>query len=277
MSDTNSDVDQQDFVFARERLHVLIASSKGPLSSVLLIILEGRFAISRTDLPVVPVFFKNHKSWEENPAAQKALWPVIAQYLIKGQFEGVRDGEPLPLCILPMGAVPKNTPPLWRLILDCRYTNRFIDRWPVKYLSMAALSLLLSWNCFFCVADIQAAYLMTQLGGCGRATRKVKRLKTNQAQTGYIEWEGGVSGCEPANRTHSHLFSAAPITRRPHPPPHRRPSPLLFALGTERHVVPGQRPRPSNYCLKLYLLIIHLNLTRVPSGPPMGEGLGLLS
>ena len=171
----------------------------GTLSSELLIILEGRFAISRTDLPVVPVFFKNHKSWEENPAAQKALWPVIAQYLIKGQFEGVRDGEPLPLCILPMGAVPKNTPPLWRLILDCRYTNCFIDRWPVKYLSMAALSLLLSWNCFFCVADIQAAYLMTQLGGCGRATRKVKRLKTNQAQTGYIEWEGGVSGCEPAN------------------------------------------------------------------------------
>ena len=171
----------------------------GSLSAELLIVLEGRYAISRTDLPVVPVFFKNHKSWEENPAARKALWPVLAQYLIKGQFEYVRNGEPLPLCILPIGAVPKNTPPKWRAILDCRYTNRFIDKWPVKYLSMATLSLLLSWNCLFCVADIQAAYLMTQLGGCGRAPRKVKRIKTNESQTGYVEWEGGIMGCDTSN------------------------------------------------------------------------------
>jgi hypothetical protein len=41
--------------------------------------------------------------------------------------------------------------------------------WPVKYLSMTGLSLLRSWNCLFCVADIQAAYLMMQLGGCGRS------------------------------------------------------------------------------------------------------------
>jgi hypothetical protein len=171
----------------------------GTLSSELRIVLEGRFAISRLDLPMVPVFFKNHKSWTGNKEARDALWPVLAQYLIKGQFEYVRDGEPLPLCILPIGAVPKNTPPYWRLVLDCRYTNRYVDPWPVKYLSMATLSLLLSWNCLFCVADIQAAYLMTQLGGCGRAPRKVRRRKTNEAQTGYVEWEGGESGCDPAD------------------------------------------------------------------------------
>ena len=167
----------------------------GTLSAELTIVLEGRYAISRTDLPIVPVFFKNHKSWVEKPEARKALWPVIAQYLIMGQMEDVLNGDPLPLCILPIGAVPKKTPPLWRLILDCRYTNRFIDRWPVKYLSMAVLSLLLSWNCLFCVVDIKAAYLMTQLGGCGRKPRKVKRLKTNESQTGYVEWEGSVAGC----------------------------------------------------------------------------------
>jgi hypothetical protein len=171
----------------------------GTLSAELLIVLEGRYAISRADLPVVPVFFKNHKSWTANAEAREALWPVMAQYLIKRQFEYVRNGEPLPLCILPIGAVPKNTHPFWRLVLDCRYTNRFIDPWPVKYLSMATLSLLLSWNCLFCVADIQAAYLMTQLGGCGRAPRKVKRLKTNESQTGYVEWEGGETGCSTSN------------------------------------------------------------------------------
>ena len=88
---------------------------------------------------------------------------------------------------------------MYRLILDCRYTNKFIDPWPMKYLSLSSLSLLLSWNCLFCVADIQAAYLMTQLGGCGRPPRKVKRLKTNESQTGYVEWEGTEAGCSTAD------------------------------------------------------------------------------
>jgi hypothetical protein len=170
----------------------------GTLSSELRIILEGRYAISRADLPVVPVFFKNHYSWTGDEKAREALWPVLAQYLIKGQFEYVRNGDPQPLCILPIGAVPKNTEPKYRLILDCRYTNKFIDPWPIKYLSLSSLSLLLSWNCLFCVADIQAAYLMTQLGGCGRPPRKVKRLKTNESQTGYVEWEGTEAGCSTA-------------------------------------------------------------------------------
>ena len=88
---------------------------------------------------------------------------------------------------------------MYRLILDCRYTNRFIDRWPVKYLSIATLSLLLSWNCLFWVADIQAAYLMTRLGGCERAPRRVKRFKTNESQTGYVEWQGSEAGCSTAD------------------------------------------------------------------------------
>ncbi len=45
------------------------------------------------------------------------------------------------------------------------------------------------------MVDIKAAYLMTQLGGCGMKPRKVKRLKTNESQTGYVEREGSVSGC----------------------------------------------------------------------------------
>jgi hypothetical protein len=54
------------------------------LSGELHIVLEGRFAISRSDLPMVLVFFKiiNH-----GPEARQVLahW----QYLIKGQFEYV--------------------------------------------------------------------------------------------------------------------------------------------------------------------------------------------
>ncbi len=52
------------------------------LSGELYIVLEGRFAISRSGLPMVLVFFKiiNH-----GPEARQ----VLAQYLIKGQFEFV--------------------------------------------------------------------------------------------------------------------------------------------------------------------------------------------
>jgi hypothetical protein len=167
----------------------------GTLSAELRIVLEGRYAISRAELPLVQVVYKNHPSWENNPEARAALWPVLAQYLIMGQFEYVQEGEPLPLAILPIGAVPKSTFPWWRLILDCRYSNQFIDRWPIRYLSLQALSLLLSKNCFFAVADIKAAYLLTRLGGCGRPPFKVKRFKQNECQNGYVEWEGEQAGC----------------------------------------------------------------------------------
>jgi hypothetical protein len=127
----------------------------GTLSAELRIVLEGRYAISRAELPLVQVVYKNHPSWENNPEARAALWPVLAQYLIMGQFEYVQEGEPLPLAILPIGAVPKSTFPWWRLILDCRYSNQFIDRPPFK----------------------------------------VKLFKQNECQNGYVEWEGEQAGC----------------------------------------------------------------------------------
>jgi hypothetical protein len=116
----------------------------GSLAAELRIVLEGRFAISRAELPLVQVVYKNHPSWENNLEARTALWPVLAQYLVLGQFEYVLEGDPLPMAILPIGAVPKSTFPWWRLILDCRYSNKFIDPWPLRYLSLQTLSLLLS-------------------------------------------------------------------------------------------------------------------------------------
>ncbi len=98
----------------------------GSLAAELRIVLEGRFAISRAELPLVQVVYKNHPSWENNPEARTALWPVLAQYLVLGRFEHVLEGDPLPIAILPVGAVPKSTFPWLRLILDCRYSNKFL-------------------------------------------------------------------------------------------------------------------------------------------------------
>ncbi len=62
-----------------------------------------------------------------------------------------------------------------------------MDKWPILYLSLATLSLLLSKNSFFAVADIKAAYLPTRLGGFGRQPFKVRRFKHNECQIGYVE------------------------------------------------------------------------------------------
>ena len=168
----------------------------GTLSAELRIVLEGNYSISRSALPLTPVFLRNHPSWERDPKARAALWPVLAQYLIKGQFEYVADGARMPLCILPIGAVPKNTDPFYRLILDCRYVNQFIDPWPVRYLSMAGLSLLIGRNSFMYLADLSAAYLLTRLGGCGQEKIPKRRFATNLQKKGYYAWEGETSGCD---------------------------------------------------------------------------------
>jgi hypothetical protein len=172
------------------------------LVAELRIVQEGRFAISRAELPLTQVVFKNHPSSESNPEARAALWPGLAQYLVLGQFEYVPPGAPLPLAILPIGHDRSGAKVDSALVAtDSRLSLleilvRFIDRWPISYLLGCLCSS--AKNCFFCVADMKAAYLLTRLGGCWRPPMKVKLYKTNESQNGYVEmveWEGETTGC----------------------------------------------------------------------------------
>ncbi|MFN9982944.1 MAG: hypothetical protein ACK53Y_23650, partial [bacterium] len=52
----------------------------GSLSAELESILEGRFTVAKTGLPVHPIFQRNHPSWEDNDEAQKVLSPVLAEW-----------------------------------------------------------------------------------------------------------------------------------------------------------------------------------------------------
>ena len=171
----------------------------GTLSAELRIILEGNFTISRENFPLVPVFFKNHPSWETNAEARAVLWKVIARYLVMGQFEYVEEHDPMPLCILPIGAVPKTSEPFWRLVLDCRYTNQFVDKWPAKYLTTRSLSLLLGKNSIFIVLDLEAAYLLTEMIGCGRREVDIFRMAVNATRDGYVRWKSTKRGCVPGS------------------------------------------------------------------------------
>ena len=86
--------------------------------------------------------------WEDNADVQEAVWPVIAKMLLKGVPEYIARRCRLPLYILAVGAVPKSTAPLWRLVTDCRHINEFADDWRGKYVLLKSLKLIIGKNCF---------------------------------------------------------------------------------------------------------------------------------
>ena len=83
----------------------------------------------------------------------------------------------LPPCILACGAVPKATAPFYRLIMDFRPANIHADAWPVKYVSIRGLALVLTRNAIWWWRDLEAAYHQNTLGGCGTAFNGTLRVK----------------------------------------------------------------------------------------------------
>ena len=96
-------------------------------------IISGRFVYPKVAMPSEPVDMRNHASFELDPAAQEALGPIVAVYIWRGIIEVYREGDPWPLMIMPLGAVPKSSPPFYRLITDARPQNVFLADWPVVY------------------------------------------------------------------------------------------------------------------------------------------------
>ena len=158
-------------------------------------ILEGNYSISKVNQTLRPIFRKNLASWEDNADAQEALWPVIAKMLFKGVFEYIARHCRLPLCILAVGAVPKSTAPLWRLVTDCRPINEFADDWRVKYVSLKSLKLIIGKNCLFWVVDLESAYHLCVLGGCGRPWKRIIRWILRVDEKGYEPLISKVFGC----------------------------------------------------------------------------------
>jgi hypothetical protein len=83
---------------------------------------------------------RNHPSWEDDPAAQAALCPIIAKWLAQGVLEYFQWDDRVPVLLQPCGAVPKGSAPSYRLITDARYGNSMYSDWGVTYRSAADLS-----------------------------------------------------------------------------------------------------------------------------------------
>ena len=170
----------------------------GTLPTELSAILSGTYTISKCAQILAPIFVRNHKSWEDDEEAQRALWPEVAKMLWRGVLEYVARHCRLPLCIMACGAVPKATAPFYRLITDCRPVNEFADPWRVKYISMAGLSLLLSPGCFFWVINLRSAHHATPLGGCGRPYITITRwIRSQRTGTAWEPLVTRVYGCTP--------------------------------------------------------------------------------
>ena len=69
----------------------------GTLPTELSAILSGTYTLSKCNQILAPIFVQNHKSWEDDEEAQRALWPEVAKMLWRGVLVCVARNCRLPL------------------------------------------------------------------------------------------------------------------------------------------------------------------------------------
>ena len=192
----------------------------GSLDRITSVIVRGQLVMPKITTPSQCKILRNHPSWEDDPAAQAALGPIIAKWLAQGVLEYVQWDDRQPVLLQPCGAVPKGTAPFFRLITDARFGNGMYSDWGVNYTSAADLSAALHHRDFTWSSDLQDAYHLSVFAGCGGLLRPVKRPLVHG--DGTVSWiDGFINGCDPSSclggcdkdmsglRIHGHVFRFA--------------------------------------------------------------------
>lgn len=138
----------------------------GPLDGTARAVVNGHFFYPRKHWAFAPSFKRNHPSWEKDPEAKRALGSTIAAWLYSGVLEYVPPECNPPLVVEPVGAVPKNSPPGYRLITDARISNKDLDEWPVRYWSVVEAAAGLRYGALMCADDAKDAYHLSAFAGC---------------------------------------------------------------------------------------------------------------
>ncbi len=141
-------------------------SRLGPLDGTAHAIVHGRFTYPRKRWSFAPSFKRNHPSWEQDMDAKAALGPTIAAWVYSGILEFVPSDCPPPLMIEPVGAVPKSSPPGYRLITDARISNKDLDEWPVRFWTVLEAAAGLRYGALMCADDAKDAYHLSAFAGC---------------------------------------------------------------------------------------------------------------
>ena len=172
----------------------------GALDALSSTITGGLLVMPKISTPSQRVARRNHPSWEDDPAAQEALGPIIAKWLAQGVLEYVQWDDRRPVLLQPCGAVPKGSAPFYRLITDARFGNTMYSDWGVSYKSAADLSASVHYRDFTWSADLQDAYHLSVFAGCGGALRPCMRPIVQG--DGTVSWvDGWVVGCTPSTCT----------------------------------------------------------------------------
>ena len=167
----------------------------GTIDAATSAIVEGLLVMPKVAVPSQQRIFRNHPSWEDDPAAKAALGPIIAKWLAQGVLEYVEWDDWQPVLLQPCGAVPKG---FYRLITDARFGNRMYSDWGVSYTSAADLSHALNRCNFTWCSDLEDAYHLAVFFGCCGALRPVKRPVISGS--GEVSWiDGFVNGCDPGS------------------------------------------------------------------------------
>ena len=170
----------------------------GKLDHLTSTITRGQLVMPKLTTPSQRKVLRNHPSWEDDPAAQVALGPIIAKWLAQGVLEYVEWDDRQPVLLQPCGAVPKGSAPFYRLITDARFGNSMFSDWGVTYTSAADLSAALQHRDFTWSADLQDAYHLSVFAGCGGVLRPIQRPIVHG--DGTISWiDGLVNGCTPGS------------------------------------------------------------------------------
>ena len=170
----------------------------GAIDSLSSTIVKGLLVMPKLATPSQRKVLRNHPSWENDPAAQAALGPIIAKWLAQGVLEYVQWDDRQPVLLQPCGAVPKGSAPFYRLITDARYGNTMYSDWGVTYSSAADLSAAVYHRDFTWSADLQDAYHLSVFAGCGGQLRPCKRPVV--AGDGTVTWtDGYMVGCDPSS------------------------------------------------------------------------------
>ena len=163
-------------------------------------IVHGRLVMPLQSWPTAGLHGRNHPSWENNPEAQAALGPTLANWLYSGKLEYVAPGHRVPIIIEPVGAVPKSSHPLFHVRTTARLGNYIYAAWGSVYHSIddAAMSLE-PFDFFYCV-DIVDAYHTVAFAGCAQGIVVEKMIWIDQHGQPHVR-EQRFLGCSPRTCT----------------------------------------------------------------------------
>jgi hypothetical protein len=172
----------------------------GPLSGEARAVLSGFMVYPRTSHAVFVARSKNHATWTDNHLARAALGPKLGGYIYSGVLETVDPLLPAPCIVEPLGVVPKNGTPPYRLVTDSRRGNKDLAKWPVKFTTVTSLIRRVRYGDFASGSDISDAYHCFAKAGCGGGARSVRMVFVKR--NGSREWRYVTRvGCTPETCT----------------------------------------------------------------------------